>query len=406
MFWSTLAFLGVSSLPLVLGTTYSTYAANSAIARGQGNGLRSNGTPTASYEHGEFQSGLKLLYERTGNQSYYDYIVEAVDGLVSDNGTVGGDYPYYRSTYQLDPLRVGPTFLYLYSQTGDERYKAAADEFRSQLDTQPRTPEGQFWHKGTYPEQGWADGLYMADLFYALYTVTFQPNNQSAWDDIANQFAQQFTHTIQLASSLNTTNNETNVGLLYHGFDDSRVQNWASPDRGHSPEVWDRAVGWYVMALVDILDLAPQTHETLLLRQTLNSQLQVLARNLVKAADSVSGVWWIVMSQPGRAGNYFESSGSSMFIYALLKGVRTGLLKDEDGSFVATARKAYEYATHNWVLPQPNGTMNWNNTVVVGSLQPGNDYDYYISEPVDLNDLKGLAAFVLASIEYETLSNH
>ncbi|KAI0719012.1 Six-hairpin glycosidase [Fomitopsis betulina] len=355
------------------------------VRRQLGHRTASNGTPTASYEHGEFQSGLKLLYERTGNQSYYDYIVEAVDGLVSDNGTVGGDYPYYRSTYQLDPLRVGPTFLYLYSQTGDERYKAAADEFRSQLDTQPRTPEG------------WADGLYMADLFYALYTVTFQPNNQSAWDDIANQFAQQFTHTIQLASSLNTTNNETNVGLLYHGFDDSRVQNWASPDRGHSPEVWDRAVGWYVMALVDILDLAPQTHETLLLRQTLNSQLQVLARNLVKAADSVSGVWWIVMSQPGRAGNYFESSGSSMFIYALLKG---------DGSFVATARKAYEYATHNWVLPQPNGTMNWNNTVVVGSLQPGNDYDYYISEPVDLNDLKGLAAFVLASIEYETLSNH
>lgn len=94
MFSATLVFLAISSLPLALGTTYSTYAANSAIARGQGNGLRSNGTPTASYEHGEFQSGLKLLYERTGNRSYYEYIVEAVDRLVSENGTVGGDYPY------------------------------------------------------------------------------------------------------------------------------------------------------------------------------------------------------------------------------------------------------------------------------------------------------------------------
>lgn len=198
-------------------------------------------------------------------------------------------------------------------------------------------------------------------------------------DDIANQFAQQFTHTIQLASSLNTTINETYVGLLYHGYDDSHAQDWASPDRGHSPEVWDRAVGWYVMALVDILDLAPRTDATLLLRQTLNYQLQVLARNIVNAADSTSGVWWIVMSHPGRAGNYFESSGSSMFIYALLKGVRIGLLDDVDGSFVATAKKAYEYATSNWVLPQPDGTMDWNNTVVVGSLEPGNDYDVGIT---------------------------
>ncbi|KAI0314177.1 Six-hairpin glycosidase [Amylostereum chailletii] len=402
-----IALLALSSLPQVLSITYSTYAADSGIARGQGNGL-SAGAPTVSYEHGEFQWALRLLFERTGNRTYFDYIKAGVDNIVDANGHVGANYVWVAlrlraslDEYQLDPLRVGPSFLYLYDETGDERYKKAADQFRAQLETHPRTTEGQFWHKAIYPNQGWLDGIYMGDVFYATYTAAFQPTNRSAWDDIALQFDRQFNHTLQLASTALPT--ETLVHLLYHGYDNAHVQDWASPDRGHSPEIWDRALGWYAMALVDVLALVPATPPTAALRATLAPQLAALLPALAQAADPASGAWWLVLTQPARAGNYFESSGGAMFVYALLKAVRLGLVHDADGALVAAAKNAYAHATRTWVLPNADGTMDWNATVVVGSLQPGNDYEYYVSQAIDLNDLKGLAAFVLASIEFEQL---
>lgn len=194
-------------------------------------------------------------------------------------------------------------------------------------------------------------------------------------------------HTLQLPSALNTTDNETYVGLLYHAYDNSFVQDWASPDRGHSPEVWDRAVGWYMMALVDVLDIIDTTpaisaNSTLDLEPhhaTLQGYLSTLTDNLISAATTYavnsSDAWWLVMSQPYRAGNYFESSGSTMFVYAILRGIRLGYIDDSDGSKVEAMKKSYEYMVDNWVIPQGNGTMDWNNTVIVGSMQPGNDYE-------------------------------
>jgi rhamnogalacturonyl hydrolase YesR len=179
-----------------------------------------------------------------------------------------------------------------------------------------------------------------------------------------------FNNTIQLQAT--NAPNTSFTGLLYHGYDYSHVQDWASADRGHSPEVWDRALGWYSMALVDVLALAPPAQTAL--RATLTAHLAQIARGLVQQADAATGAWWLVLTQPGRAGNYFESSGGSMFVYALLRGVRLGFVADADGTLVAAARRAYAYAAGSWAVPRSNGTMDWNNTVVVGSLQPGNDY--------------------------------
>ncbi|THG96647.1 hypothetical protein EW026_g5226 [Hermanssonia centrifuga] len=154
--------------------SYAAWAADSAIARGQGNGLDSNGQPTVSYEHGEFQWALRLLYERTGNKTYYDYIQKGVDNVLLPNGTVGGGYSLILS-------ESDPVFLYLYTTTKEIKYKTAADEFRAQLDIHSRTAQGQFWHKIQYPNQGWLDGIYMGEVFYAAYTQMFQSHNQSAW---------------------------------------------------------------------------------------------------------------------------------------------------------------------------------------------------------------------------------
>ena len=191
-------------------------------------------------------------------------------------------------------------------------------------------------------------------------------------------------------------------------------------DRGHSPEVWDRALGWYAMALVDTLAILPQTHPG---HRTLLSFLQTLLPRLAAAADPTSGVWWLVITQPDRTLNYFESSGAAMYVYAMLRAVRLGYVKDPGGKLIAAAKKAYEYMINNWVVDNGDGTMGWLNTVVVGSLDTDGSFNvsdsprqlrrlpeltslfvqYYVSQPTDLNDLKGVAAFILASYEYEEL---
>ncbi|KAF7292937.1 Cell wall glycosyl hydrolase [Mycena indigotica] len=386
--------------PLLLALTaaarpssYAVWGADSAISRGQGNGLSSAGAAQVSYEHGEFQWALRLLLDRTGNQTYYNYILKGANNIVYDNGTVHGSYTL--TDYVLDPIRTGPTFLYLYDKTGQAKWKTAANTFRSQLNSHPRTAEGQFWHKKVYFNQGWLDGIYMGDVFYTAYTAKFDARNATAWADITAQFQLMFDNTKQLPTAPNNTN------LLYHGYDYSHTAVWANADRGHSPEVWDRALGWYMMALVDTIELAPPSSGAL--RTTLLKILQTLAPPLRDAADPKTGVWWLVMTQPGRAGNYFESSGSMMFVYSLLKAVRLGYVPDKDGSIVKAAKKAYNYATANWVIDNGDGTMGWNNTVVVGSLNMAGDYNYYISQAITLNDLKGLSAFILASLEYELL---
>lgn len=298
--------------------------------------------------------------------------------------------------FVLDPLRTGPSFLYLLETTGENKYKTAADIFRSQLNSHPRTAQGQFWHKLKYPNQGWLDGIYMGEVFYADYTKKFQPGNTTAWADITQQFTLMFQNTIQNATAPN------NTGLLYHGYDFSHQTVWASPDRGHSPEVWDRALGWYSMALVDILEIFPRDNPGY---QNILTILRTLVPRIRDVAEPASGVWWLVITQPGKARNYFESSGSAMFVYAMLKALRLGYVQDTaDGSVLRAARKAYDYMIQNWVVQNSDGTMNWLNTVNVGSLDTTGDFDYYVSQSVDVNDLKGLAAFLLASLEIERLS--
>ncbi|KAG5652545.1 hypothetical protein H0H81_004606 [Sphagnurus paluster] len=368
--------LSLASAALARPKSYAVWAADSAIARSQGNGLDANGKALVSYEHGEFQWGLRQLFELTGNRTYYDYVVKGVDNIVFDNGTVHGSY-----TYQ---------------ETQKAKYKIAADIFRNQLNAHPRTSQGQFWHKLKYPNQGWLDGVYMAEIFYAQYTNIFEPGNTTAWADITSQFQLMYENTVQNATAPN------NTGLMYHGYDYSHKQAWASADRGHSPEVWDRAMGWYTMALVDVLEIIPSTNPG---HSTILNILQTLAPRIRDAADPVTGAWWLVVTQPGRTKNYFESSGTAMFVYALLRAVRLGYLPDADGTIVTAAKKAYQYITANWVVASADGTMNWLNTVIVGSLDTTGDFNYYVSQAVNLNDLKGLAAFVLASLEYERLVN-
>ncbi|KAH8834151.1 Six-hairpin glycosidase [Flagelloscypha sp. PMI_526] len=379
--------LAILSIPGLVkaATSYAAWTADSVIRRNQSNGLDSSGAASLIYDHGTFWEGLRQLYLDTGNTTYYNWILTGATRLVDSSGKIIGKYD--ASAYQLDPLRLGPTFLYLYSKTGDAKWKTAAATLRKQLETHPRTPEGQFWHKLVYTQQGWLDGIYMGDVFYAQYTKAFQPTNTTAFQDVQTQFTVQKTRTVQ-----NSTDGKTQTGLLYHGYDYSKAASWASSDRGHSPEIWDRALGWYFMAMVDTLEILGSggTGYSAIL-----AILQELAPKLAAAADSSTGGWWLVMTQPGKSGNYIESSGTAMFVYSLLKAVRLGYVTDSDGKILAAAKKAYTYMTTAFVTSKTDGTFDWGGTVEVGSLSGAGDYAYYISVAKKTNDVKGLAAFLL-----------
>ncbi|KAB5593453.1 Cell wall glycosyl hydrolase [Ceratobasidium theobromae] len=350
--------------------------ADSVIARGDAS------TPVAHYETGVVQKSFEMIYNRTSTAKYLDYITAQTNQMVSATGNV----TRYNFTYfSLDPIRTGESLILAFEKTGEAKYKKVVDTFKAQLDAQPRTPEGAFWHRSTYPNQQWLDGIYMADNFYATYTAKYDPTNDTAWADIVKQYTLAEQHL---------RNNET--GLLYHGYDASGTAKWAAAGTGHSPEVWNRALGWYAISLVDLLEWIPQANSG---RTTILSYLERLAPALKNSADPSSGAWWLVMSQPGREGNYIESSGSAMFVYALLKGIRLGFL--DKATYFPVAEKAYKYMVDKFVIEESDGTLGFEGTVAVGSLNGTGDYNYYISVAKRKNDPKGVGPFIMASVEYE-----
>lgn len=330
---------------------YSTWIADSMIAISI--------TPTRYYTQATFYRGVEFVYNKTQDSKYSSFLISQLDAVLTSNGSfVDWDY----ASHQLDNIRVGETLLFLYGATGNIRYKNAADFLRDQINQQKRTVSGGFWHKDpNYPNQMWLDGLFMAEPFYAQYTSMFEPDNATAWDDIVHQFD---------LIEFHCPNQQT--GLLYHGYDESFVAVWANNVTGASPHVWDRAVGWYFMALVDVLDWLPQSHPG---HSRLLSYFTKLAVALKRNWDTQGG-WWLVMEAPypGMAGNYIESSGTAMFIYGFLKGMREGYL--DKSSYYQIATRAYDAMVEKFMgRNETTGMLTWEGTVNVGSLSGNASYE-------------------------------
>lgn len=336
------------------------------------------------YVTGTVLKGFEELWRHTGEQRYYDYIEQTVDSVVNADGSIDD---YKLSDYNIDEINEGRMLLLLYKETGQEKYKKAADLLRSQLADQPRNSRGGFWHKQRYPYQMWLDGLYMGAPFYTEYGKLFdQPQN---FDDVVNQFVliEKYTRDPQ-------------TGLLYHAWDEKKEQEWADPATGLSKIFWGRAMGWYAMALVDVLDYLPENHAG---RDELIAILQRLAVAVARVQDEDSGVWWQVVDQPRREGNYLEASVSCMFTYALAKGVRHAYL---DTAYKFVARKAFQGIIDNFIAKNPDGTIDLTQICRSAGLGYGRDgsYDYYVyqEERVE-NDGKGTGPFIMASLELERM---
>ena len=345
---------------------------------------KESGTPARwTYEHGVVLKGIEGLWLNTGDGRYFKFIQEGMDRFVADDGSIR---TYNASDYNLDNINCGKNLLLLYKVTGQDKYRKAAMLLREQLKTHPRTSEGGFWHKKIYPSQMWLDGLYMAEPFYAEYAATF--HEPAAFDDIAKQFILMEKHS-----------RDAKTGLLYHGWDESKQQRWADPATGRSPNFWDRAMGWYAMALVDTLDYFPRSHPQ---RDELVAILNRLAKAVVSYQDPKSGLWYQVVDKGKEKGNYLETSGSSMLVYALAKGVRNGYLP---ASYLAAAKRGYKGLTTQYIKVDESGRANLEGTVSVAGLggNPYRDgsYQYYLSEKVVTNDPKGVGSFLMASNEMD-----
>ena len=333
------------------------------------------------YVAGVVLLGIHRVGERTHDPRFARYVKSNIDRLVQPDGTIKG---YRMDDFNLDQVNEGKLLFPLYASTRDARYARAARTLREQLSKQPRTREGGFWHKKTYPNQMWLDGLYMAEPFYAQYASEF--NDPGAFDDVAAQFLLMARHA-----------RDPRTGLLYHGWDESHTQPWADSLTGLSPSFWGRAMGWYAMALVDALDFIPASHKD---RAELINVFRDVARAARDVQDPASGLWYDVLDQPNRAGNYHEASASSMFVYALAKGARKGYLPAD---YRASATRGFDGLVRELVSVDARGVASLNGIVSVSGLGgPTNrsgTYAYYMSEPVVSNDPKGVGAFILAAEE-------
>ncbi|WP_337042733.1 glycoside hydrolase family 88 protein [Emticicia sp. 17c] len=337
------------------------------------------------YEQGLVLKALEKVWYRTGDAKYFEYIRKDLDRYVQKDSTIR---TYAYNDFNLDNIPTGRELLMLAQQTqpDKEKYIKAAHLLWKQIENQPKTKEGGYWHKQRYPNQMWLDGLFMCEPFAAEYSRVF--NKPEHFDDIARQFTLIEQHAV-----------DEQTGLVYHGYDESREQKWADKKTGVSPHFWSRAIGWYAMALVDVLDYFPDYNPE---KANLIKYLQRLAPALVKYQDAKTGVWYQMTSQGNRKGNYFEASASCMFVYALAKGVRQGYL---DTKYLTAARKGYAGILKEFVEKEKDGTISLNKTVSVGGLggNPYRDgsYEYYLSEPIRKNDLKGVGPFIFASVEME-----
>ncbi|MGN1341125.1 MAG: glycoside hydrolase family 105 protein [Oscillospiraceae bacterium] len=338
-----------------------------------------------NYIDGCMITALLCAGEITGEKKYADFAERFIDFYVSEDGSIRG---YDPEKYNLDDINEGRVLFDLYKMTGKEKYKKAIFNQYEQLKNQPRTVTGNFWHKLIYPNQIWLDGLYMAQVFYVRFQKEFGGGDCS--DTVA-----QFKNVRKFMF-------DENKKLYYHGMDCSKSIFWADRETGRSKNFWLRAVGWFCVALIDVIEYLGDDSSVKELRDIFREAIEGIAQY----RDNDSKMFWQVIDCGGREGNYLETSGSSMIAYAMMKGARLGVL---DEGYSKMGRETFDGICERYLGTNENGDLNLGGICLVAGLGPENNtrrdgsYEYYISEPVVENDAKGVAPFVLCYTEVKRM---
>jgi unsaturated rhamnogalacturonyl hydrolase len=370
---------------------WSTRLARSELAR-QAGALEAGATPKSRWDYtsGLFAFSLQQLAAATGDNALRDTGDRIVTSFVGTDGAIA---TYSFDDFNIDMVTPGRALLEVQARQPEERLRTALATLRRQLAQQPRTSEGGFWHKLRYPHQMWLDGLYMGSPFLAAYGKAFA--DPTAFDDVAKQIVLIDAHL-----------HDAKTGLYYHAWDEARKQDWADKDTGRSPNFWGRSIGWYGMAIVDVLDYLPPTQTEL---EEINAILRRVAGGIVRWQDPQSGAWWQVVDQGAREGNYLEATASSMFVYTLAKAINRGYLPREQ--YLPAVRRGYEALVREFIRTAPDGSVSLTRCCSVAGLGYTNaagrardgSFAYYVSEPIVDNDLKGVGPFILAGLEMQQL---
>lgn len=370
---------------------WSERMATSEITR-LGNKLERGATPRSRWDYTSSVFALSVwnLGERLNDKNLTAFAGRAVGSYVTPEGDIDG---YKIQDYNIDQINPGKVVLDLFAATKEEKYRRAAMLLRDQMRTHPRTSDGGFWHKKRYPNQMWLDGLYMGSPFLAQYAQLF--GEPDLYDDVCLQIMLMDKHSYDPAR-----------GFHLHAWDEKKTQFWADKTNGLSPNPWSRSIGWYAMAIVDSLEYIPATNEHI---DEVVNVLRRVADSIAKLQDPESGLWYQVPDAPKRKGNYLESSASSMFVYALAKGVNRGYLPRD--VFEPVIRKGYNGLVNKLVRVDSDGSISLTQNCAVAGLGYTNNagrprdgsFEYYISEPIVDNDHKGVGPFILAGIEIDAL---
>lgn len=350
------------------GTDWSVAMVNSTLARFPNAGSFGGWDYTKTfYFHQQYQ-----VWRRTGNMAYINRIRDWVDAHVNASGVIDA------GLNTLDNMQGMNILIDLFNETRNPKYQTAAANIRTRLNTYPRTTmdgsPGAWIHQTPLTGQLWADGVFMVNPGLSRYGHTF---NDAVYVD--NETSRQL-----LIYANHLKDNVT--GLYFHAYDETGAVSWDDPVTHHSPAFWCRAVGWYGVTMVDLLDNIDVSHPN---RATLLANLQALVTGLANVQDGPSGRWWQVMNKGGVSGNFTETSCSSMHTYVISKAVEKG--------YVSSSFSANAAAGHTGVLGRItlNGSNQTDITTIVVGTGPGNTDSYYFTRPVASNDFHGLGAFLL-----------
>jgi len=334
------------------------------------------------YQEGVLLDGMLAEWRETGDGRLFNYVKAAVDRSVDKNGVIhmadGAAFP--ADAHSMDDIEMGRSVIVMYRVLLQPKYYQAAKFLHDQMLQQPKNASSGYWHKKIYPDQMWLDGAYMSEPFMASYAKTFHQPQEI--DAVATQLL-----------LMDTKMRDRQTGLLRHGWDESKKMDWADKTTGQSPEAWGRAMGWYVMAVVDVLErMQPTDPQRAALEDVARRNLIALTRY----QDPATGLWWQVLDKGSAKGNYLEASASCMFVYSLAKAMRMGILPL---TFESNVTRGWNGIQTHFV--KPDGTLS--GTVKVAGLggtpYRSGTYDYYVNEPVGDNDAKGVGAYLLALSE-------
>ena len=353
--------------------------------------------PKWSYVMGIEMEGMLDTYEhyKEGNNAILDYLKEYPAKMIDEKGNITG---YKYEDFNLDNVRTAKFILRMHNLFPTKGTEKALKTLFKQLQNQPRTKEGVYWHKAIYANQVWLDGIFMGLPFYCNYAVqTMKPKKAEKYlNDAVDQMVKTDYRTY-----------DEKTQLWKHAWDETHQQFWANKEDGKSQHCWARALGWYVMAMTECLDAMPENYAR---RQEVIDLLNKAMKSVVKYQDKKTGVWYDVLDMKSDK-NYLESTASSMFAYVLLKGYRKGYLSEE---YLKAGVKAYNGILKQFIKVNADKTISLTRCCAVSGLGPGpgpyvkkpnykrdGSFEYYMSEPIRDNDAKGVGPFIWASLEME-----